>query len=135
MGYTHYFTQPADFTEDQWTALKKDIDSIMTNAYFIPTELTMDETVICLNGVGADSHETLVIYRNVNRDGWDFCKTARKPYDDIVTAILLRLVYSYNYTASSDGSWSDWQSGRNLYAATFNAMPTNIFNRRPQEVI
>jgi hypothetical protein len=135
MGYTHYFTQHADFTADQWTRLQKEVQAIDEQAFDIATELEMDDTVICLNGVGADSHETLVIYRNVNRDSWDFCKTAFKPYDSIVTAILLRLVYSYNYTASSDGSWSDWQDGRELYKATFNAEPTDILNRQPQEVI
>ena len=135
MGYTHYFTQPADFTEGQWIRLQEEVQAIDEQAFDIAAELEMDETVICINGVGDGEHETLIIYRNVNRDGWDFCKTARKPYDDIVTAILIRLANSYNYTVNSDGSWLDWQDGRELYKATFNSEPTNILTRQPQEVI
>ena len=56
-------------------------------------------------------------------DGWsfDFCKTAWKPYDCVVTAILCRAKYHYgdSIKVSSDGYWSDWQTGRDLYEEVF----------------
>jgi hypothetical protein len=52
---------------------------------------------------------------------FDFCKTARKPYDAVVTAclILLKQTYGDAVEVSSDGSWSEWQDGRDLYAKVF----------------
>jgi hypothetical protein len=134
MGYTHYFTQPADFTDSQWTAVQTDVQAITDTYLGYAYELNIDRDAISVDG----GCETLVIYREIpvhNQGGWDFCKTNHHPYDAIVTAILLRLVYAYNYTVSSDGSWLDWQEGRDLYKATFNAEPTDVLNRQPQEVI
>jgi hypothetical protein len=58
------------------------------------------------------------------------CKTARKPYDAVVTAILLRALdhYTDDYglllTVSSDGNWDEWQSGRDLYKQVFGTEPS-----------
>lgn len=68
------------------------------------------------------SHETFIIYKNrtpleswqtPDRRGCDFCKTARKPYDVAVTAVLcyLESVFPKNLSASSDGNGKDWQEG------------------------
>ena len=37
---------------------------------------------IMFNGVGDDSHETAVVYKQAS--SFEFCKTARKPYDSVV---------------------------------------------------
>ena len=46
----------------------------------------------------------------------DFCKTARKPYDETVTAILIRAKVRAGSAIKirSDGDWSDWRAGRDL---------------------
>jgi hypothetical protein len=52
---------------------------------------------------------------------FDFCKTAYKPYDAVVTAILLRakVIYGKCVEVSSDGNWDDWKQGRDLYEKVF----------------
>jgi hypothetical protein len=44
-----------------------------------------------------------------------------KPYDAVVTAILIRAKTIYGSCAeiSSDGGWSDWKKGRDLYETVF----------------
>jgi hypothetical protein len=75
------------------------------------------------------SHETFtwkalptqVEWRKDEPEIFDFCKTAQKPYDAVVTAILIRAkeIYGSCVSISSDGDWSEWQDGRNLYEAVF----------------
>ena len=52
---------------------------------------------------------------------FDFCKTAYKPYDAVVTAILIRAKHIYGscVSVSSDGEWGEWQAGRELYKRVF----------------
>ena len=52
---------------------------------------------------------------------FSFCKTAMKPYDAVVTAILIRAksIYGSCVEISSDGDWSEWQAGRELYQRVF----------------
>jgi len=82
------------------------------------------ETEIGFNGVGEDSHENfrLSLAPEFNRRvaagdeafTWAFCKTARKPYDVVVCAILLRAVQlaPSAIVVGSDGSWDDeWLNG------------------------
>ena len=47
-----------------------------------------------------------------------YCKTARKPYDETVTAILIRAKVRAGSAIkiSSDGDWYEWQAGRELVA-------------------
>jgi hypothetical protein len=95
---------------------------------------------IALNGHGDDAHETFawdskappksVPIGFITKQGeqldrnpmdFNFCKTARKPYDAVVVALLLLLkdVYGNAVDVSSDGSWSEWQDGRDLYAKVY----------------
>lgn len=53
-----------------------------------------------------------------------FCKTARKDYDDVVTAILIRATQLLgpeymNGEISSDGNWAEWSEGRRLVKLVF----------------
>lgn len=94
------------------------------------TEPECNERWIWLNGVGEAEHETLLIYgpgrealdaiedakRWSGRAGflWAFCKTARKPYDLAVAAILLRLhqLAPEAFVIASDGDWQhEWLHG------------------------
>lgn len=52
--------------------------------------------------------------------GWMFCKTARKPYDVLVTAALLSVAYHVRAArVKSDGDAPDWAAGVALWRATF----------------
>ena len=70
-----------------------------------------------VNGVKDNSHETFSF-----RDHWssnesfNFCKTARKPYDIVVVACLITMQYYMGdlLQVSSDGDVSDWNNGMKL---------------------
>jgi hypothetical protein len=83
------------------------------------------------------SHETFRWEANPVQPEWrkdeilyfDFCKTNQKPYDAVVTAILIRakVIYGKLLQVGSDGewtgdplSWGTWASGRALYEEVFN---------------
>ena len=60
-------------------------------------------------------------HRKDEPETFDFCKTAHKPYDAVITAILIRAkqIYGSCVYISSDGKWGEWQAGRELYEKVF----------------
>jgi len=86
--------------------------------------------VLAINGYRNDAHETFVIHKNgpkpnsyhaKSNKGFDFTKTAGKPYDAFVTAMLIWLETNFpkHITVRSDGEISDWQEGMDLAIQTF----------------
>lgn len=71
----------------------------------------IDSDLICLNGIGDDVHESFYLPRDDVK--FNFCKTARKPYDLIVTAMLIMADYHAPnaYRIASDGEIGNWQNG------------------------
>lgn len=70
----------------------------------------LDNKQIALNGnekspAGDLSHESFILWKNPPKDSWDFCKTARKPYDAVVVSILAlaKKVAPKAISISSDG--------------------------------
>lgn len=83
----------------------------------------VDGDSVRLNGYGEDAHESFVWEKVCPEpDGfYDFCKTNRKPYDVVVTALLLAVQEAYGNAVriSSDGTPSEWEDGvRLFYQAT-----------------
>jgi hypothetical protein len=70
-------------------------------------------------------------WRKDEPDFFEFCKTAMKPYDAVVTAILIRAksIYGSCVRISSDGEWSEWQAGRDMYEAIFGEVAECPFER------
>jgi hypothetical protein len=70
-----------------------------------------------LNGYGADSHETFEVSRDSSIYGIHFCKTNEKPYDVVVTALLIALTDAYGDSADvkSDGYPEEWAKGLELF--------------------
>lgn len=80
-----------------------------------------------LNGKGSNAHEDFCMREHLRdelglqhkdrygygRAGSNFCKTARKPYDVVVTACLAVLKYHLGdlISISSDGTHKDWNDG------------------------
>lgn len=122
MGYTNYFTQVESTTGDDLNYLKFAIDAsiIILTAEKRGYDLDwhVDDKLVQFNGVGKDGFcETFTFTREANLD-FNFCKTERKPYDDVVTACLIALKRAYGdkVEIGSDGDWeSDWVAGRALY--------------------
>jgi len=152
MGYTHYATRPVKNAGSgfMFNKLALDAKAICDHAQAngLPlangmgeggTEPDFTETFFSLNGVsdetGDNGHETfhwerfptLPGFRQGESEYFDFCKTAHKPYDAVVTAILIRakVIYGSCVSISSDGDWEDWQAGRELYEAVFMEPATN----------
>ena len=148
MGYTHYWRQQRDFTSAEWNELTRltklitaDGSSILANGFSDRgSQPTIDNEKICFNGIGEDGHETFRITKKkrekadyekqepYNRQGeaydrqgaFEFCKTAQKPYDKYVVAVLCALFnmkikldeekYPVLYIRS-DGNTADWTEG------------------------
>jgi hypothetical protein len=129
MGYTHYYTKTGTSPDDA-----RRFEMFLHGARQIIEHATIVEGIkladamgdhlgqwectkesVRFNGYGADSHETFDW--SIDSSGFGFTKTARKPYDAVVTACLIHLkdVYGDLVSIGSDGSWSEWQDGARLY--------------------
>ncbi len=126
MGYTHYFPglrATVDVLADAGKIISASAVTICgPNGQGLPV---MNETTgIRLNGFEAagESYETFHLrgtdpsrYPDMN----DFCKTENKPYDQVVTAILIaaavRTFDSRTGVVKSDGRWDNWAAGVHLY--------------------
>jgi hypothetical protein len=129
MGYTHYYTKTGTSTEDA-----RLFEMFMNGARTIIEYATTVDKIqladgmgnnlggwectkedVWFNGYGPDSHETF--NWSLDSSGFGFTKTARKPYDAVVTACLIHLydVYGDLVSIGSDGSWSEWSDGARLY--------------------
>jgi len=151
MGYTHFWRQLRDFTDTEWKELSRLTKLITADGLGVLAHhsestgeehgkwgeddvLTIDDEAIYFNGIGEDSHETFCITKKkqakmdhepqevYDRQGAsEFCKTAHKPYDKYVVAVLCAL---YNMKVeewplgdgkimdiSSDGNTQDWTEG------------------------
>jgi hypothetical protein len=138
VGYTHYWRAKNDgpIPAPAWDKICEDAKNIIARST-VPVQLEYDEAgpvvingdAIRLNGVGDAGHETFLFERNL--DDFTFCKTAQKPYDVIVTAILACAVeHAPEYVrVSSDGGEEDWSDGIDLATeATGRPVPCPILH-------
>lgn len=121
MGYTHYYG-PTKFSPKQFALVVKasaQVIEIVTEEMKIPLPFECDQPdkaaqcgdeTVRFNGLDENGHETFILIAN---DRWSFCKTAMKPYDIAVVAILC-LAEHYGgagQSVSSDGDADDWAEG------------------------
>ena len=157
MGYTHYTYRPvknsgsAYFYGKLALDAKKLCDHANANGIRIRNgeglgEPEFTEGSFAINGDakafnnGRDlAHETFYWagipeqseWRKGESDYFSFCKTAYKPYDAVVTAILIRAktIYGDCVRISSDGDWQDWQAGREMYQTVFGEVAECPFEK------
>lgn len=122
MGYTHYF---ADLVTDE--AFAKDVAAVVeaAEAHGIRIcgpmgdgEPFVGADAISLNGDAEEGLDHETFYLPAEPDGFNFCKTARKPYDAVVVATLIRAIVTGQEGwegIGSDGTWSDWVDARGGY--------------------
>ena len=158
MGYTHYWYRPIKNAGSAYMFGKLSLDAKTIikqaesegirirngNGEFEPD---FNEAYFSINGdashyiEGRDlAHETfmwhgmLPIQPNHRKDEpeyFAFCKTAMKPYDAVVGAILIRakIIYGSCVRISSDGDWhGDWSECTELYERTFDEIAPCPFN-------
>lgn len=129
MGYTHYFTQVVANDDDdrRYTDFANEAREIINYATSRGVRIAdgmgdtlgawvVDENRVQFNGYDKGAHETFTFEREADLN-FNFCKTAQKPYDVVVTACLIALknAYGESVSISSDGEWSEWKLGAYLY--------------------
>lgn len=134
MGYTHYYRTPGEISKPAWKQFTADCALILAHTS-VPLLHEYDEPGttpevsterVWFNGAGDDGHETFVVFRRPNRKAhhgdpsetlyFNFCKTARKPYDEVVVACLCALKAAVpDAQLSSDGSLEDRTPGALLF--------------------
>lgn len=146
MGYTHYWDRKADLSSG-WADFLKDVKTFIANLpYHIQTETGYQQLIlagphgtgkpvftsvkIAFNGKGDQAFETFdfprklpLSERSPSRDMpegyfFSFCKTEYRPYDIVVTGVLLlaRKHFRDRVKIASDGdiNGSDWEPARTL---------------------
>jgi len=120
MGHTHYFPQAKHATQAQWKAITDEFKKLMAAALItqaLPiqreedsaSEPLIDKDQIIFNGIEDDGHETMILERIGH--GFQFCKTAHKPYNAAVIALLLIADKHAPgvWEIASDGDTPEWQ--------------------------
>ena len=152
MGYTHYWRQSRDFTETEWKQIQDfskkllksdDAKKILTSDKKDCDYLRINDHCVVFNGKKELAHETFALERYVPTDDkyhvkdingyFNFCKTAEKPYDLYVVAML---VFANNLAPdaiklSSDGNWPDWKRGCQLASYVNNVLLKNTQLKLP----
>jgi hypothetical protein len=133
MGYTHYFpglTATADVIADARKIIAASSVTICgPDGQGLP--ILNEAEGIRLNGFEAagEAYETFHLGGTdepLYPDMWTFCKTENRPYDVVVTAILIaaavRTPDSPAGSVRSDGRWDNWAAGVDLYEAAVRAL-------------
>jgi len=124
MGYTHYWrpTTNKALPKTKWSAFQKDLKTVLdnlpkngVNEYTREEPLSIDmkifsDDIIHFNAVEEKfQHECFYFERN-NDENYNFCKTARKPYDYLVIASLLLVDKHFpkKFNITSDGDVMEW---------------------------
>lgn len=151
MGYTHYwsFNKPGKGrTLEVERAYQRAIKACTKIAQAYQAKATGDERLsgytaftsnyggIKLNGKEDNMHEDFCMREHFRQnETWQFCKTARKPYDIVVTACLatMKFYLKDNFTVDSDGYKEEWDEGVKLARKVLKALIKNpITKRKPK---
>lgn len=139
MGYTHSFSYApqSEAFRASWLQLRLDAAAIIDYVKKTGVALAgphgtgvpvIDEHLIAFNGSGDEGHEGFRLElspRRLSPSGpfaWNFTKTAAKPYDMAVTAVLLRAhtLTPEGFAIDSNGEWNeDWSEARAIHQALF----------------
>lgn len=130
MGYTHYWRINTDRlgAPEREVKYQKAIKQINKIAKFYQDTVPQgsDERLsgytahtdkyggVHLNGSRGNDHEDFVLAEHVRQNvAFEFCETARKPYDVVVTAALIVLKHylGSDIEVSSDGYAEEWMPG------------------------
>lgn len=133
MGYTHYFTQKRDLKVSEMERLVDAAEKIIA-ASGVPVLFEFDSNeppelspdCIRFNGKLDDGHETFMLpktrpakqkWEDAQDRGFQFCKTARKPYDVVVAAALCAVsqIVPSAFFIQTDGDVEDWEHGVALF--------------------
>jgi hypothetical protein len=135
MGYTVYFEQNRPFTMQEWGDIRASCINMFNRLKQIKggdgtgrPEVGNDRIVFNGDGTKDEDHETMCLERQGG--GFQFCKTARKPYDCYVKAVLILANYyapgALKVSCDGDDEPDCWTEGvrlANLYVPLKGRMP------------
>lgn len=149
MGYTHYWDlKPTDQTREQVKIAFSEVENLFdklpqhstsAGGYYVDEPLRLkggtgtgkieiNHEVLIFNGdakQGLD-HETFYFDLNEMSD-FNFCKTARKPYDFAVCVALLAMANHIDgFKFSSDGTLADWKPAIDFYNEKVGYISENL---------
>jgi len=168
MGYTHYVKRPVKNAGSAYMFGRLSLDAKTLCDYanangirirngeglgepeFTEGSFSINGDTEAFSEDGRDlAHETFYWAGIPNQSEWridddenfSFCKTAYKPYDAVITAILIRakVIYGSCVRISSDGDWDSnpnfpdgygsWAKGRELYETVFGEVAECPFEK------
>lgn len=134
MGYTHYWY--ISYGNESLDLKKFKVFSNYVRELILTTNIKIcdgggtglpriNSSCVRFNGCrcNGEDYETFEILRPAqintyrsSEDFFNFCKTARRPYDDLVVAALLLFkdTFMEQVTISSDGDFDEWAAGYEL---------------------
>ena len=141
MGYTHYWKTTQPMTAYEWADICKSAITYCTRSsvpVHIETSLYMPapygketkriRSSISIEGIGEAGYETFVLYPY--EENFACCKTGRRPYDEIIVAVLNRAAERCpeKFFWRSDGDWQDHEAGLTLqYSEPANPRTTAYY--------
>ena len=135
MGYTHYFSTQKETGAATWAVL---VEQAKQLAAAIPEDIKIcggfgtgapeftDER-LWFNGDEAtgQDYETMMVERVITPAAWsqpdekglvfNFCKTAQRPYDLLVCAVLIAMKQTIICSIGTDGDEADWKDAIAFY--------------------
>lgn len=154
MGYTHYwYYNPSKATATKNSAFSKATEEITKYKALLESrglvvkgplgedEPEVNEQLVAFNGDGAQQldHESFYVERDTQspRNGFAFCKTARKPYDTLVCLALISLFEAFEdpsvFSYCSDGNEEDWSEAYGVYREVHDKEPPTLESAEPPE--
>ena len=127
MGYTNYWNASEPVSLEQAAPHLQELlqigteQGILAGADGLGTAV-FDGRIVVFNGSTREAYESF--YITPDQTGFQFCKTARKPYDAFVKAALILIQASCDdpeqFRISCDGSHSDWEQAAELVEKVSN---------------
>lgn len=115
MGYTHYFkglTAGKAFSEAvEGFARAAEAHGVTIRGGDGYDEPVFRPDLVWINGDGEEGLDHETFWVPAEPDWFNFCKTARKPYDAVVVASLVWAILNEQdgwESIGSDGTWEDW---------------------------
>jgi hypothetical protein len=156
MGYTHYwYYNPSKSKVGTEEAFSKAVTEVRKYKTMLESrglvvrgpmgegDLELDSDVIAYNGDGSQGldHESFCVERThqAPREGFAFCKTARKPYDTLVCLTLIALFEAFgdpavfSYCSDGDDEEQEWQEAYEIYREANSKEPPTLEQAAPPQ--
>ena len=123
MGYTHYMSYKKVASDVTICKILDEIKVLLDENNLMKLITSKDlstipifnKELILFNGIEKLSGD-IFLFDFTERNEYIFCKTNRKPYDIIVSLVLLSLSNNiHEFTFSSDGTLEDWNFSIYIY--------------------